>query len=120
MPSSYGASHQAGGTGAQTAKPRDSKCHEGGKGLKWVVADGVHPWARTLPLLLHPHPRGCPVPWPSAYPTSEGKAMPTAEANTCLKDSDEAEKEGGRFSQRNRLVKRPAYWRGCVWGHLER
>lgn len=46
--------------------------------------------------------------------------MPTAEVNTCLKDSDEAEKEGGRFSQGKRLVKRPAYWRVCVWGHLER
>lgn len=38
-PSKKGAFYQAGGTGTQTAKSCDSKCHEEGKGLKWVVGD---------------------------------------------------------------------------------
>lgn len=39
---------QAGGTGAQTAKPPVSKCHKGGEGLKTGVGDGAHTWARRV------------------------------------------------------------------------
>lgn len=48
---------------------RDSKGHEGGKGLKWVAGDCAHTWARILRPSTHAHEAAL-VP---AYSMSWGK-----------------------------------------------
>lgn len=76
---------QAGGTGAQRAKPWASQRHKGDQGLKmgWVMVPTPGQGGSCLPGWS---PRS-PLPCPSAYSMSEGKAMVMAEINMSSEDS---------------------------------